>query len=381
MAESVRVEINPEVLRWARELGGFSVDDLARAVGTKPLRVQEWENGSRLPTMGQLRKIAWRLRRPAAFFLLAKVPEPDLPQPPDFRSAPDRHEPSIELRRELRAAVERRSNFLELVPDVAEWRPGIQLEDPVAAGTEVREFLGVTVEQQLDARDQYAALALWVGAIERSGALVFQSSKFDLGEARGASVHFPVLPVILLNAKDAPTARCFTVLHELGHLLMGSGALCEVYGQRLPRVERRCNQFAAQALMPADKFLEEFREPASDDQAVREAQRLGRRFKVSSMAAAIRLQELGKVDQNVVRIVTRLTNDRPERSIDDSPVIIPVSTLKLRDLGRSYVGAVLDAYHEDRITLTDASQFLDAKVPHIEKMEQRLIGPTGEGAT
>lgn len=379
MAQTVRVEINPEVLRWARELGGFSIEELARAAGTKPARVEEWEEGDLEPTLPQLRKVAWALRRPTAFFFLPEVPQPDLPRPPDYRSVPDQHQPSIELRRELRAAVERRAHFLDLVPDIPAWDFGINLENPVAAGSQARAALGVSVEEQLAARDQYAALALWVGAIERAGALVFQSSKFDLEEARGASIYFELLPVIIINAKDIPTARSFTLLHELGHLLMGSSALCEVYGRRLPAVERRCNQFAAQALMPADAFLAEYRDPETEDGQLAEVWRLARRFKVSGEATAIRLHELGRVSQRIVQVVRLAARDRrPERSPDDPPPVIPVPTLKLRDLGRSYVGAVLDAYHEDRITLTDASQLLDTKVRHFDGLEQRLLGSTGD---
>jgi Zn-dependent peptidase ImmA (M78 family)/transcriptional regulator with XRE-family HTH domain len=381
MAQSVRVAINPEVLRWARELGGFSVEELARAAGTKPARVQEWEEGDLEPTLPQLRKVASALRRSTAFFFLPDVPQPDLPRPPDFRSAPERHEPSIELRRELRAAVERRSHFLELVPGVPDWDLGIDLEDPVVAGLHARAALGISVEQQLAARDKYAALNLWIGAIERAGALVFQSSKFDLEEARGASIYFDRLPVIILNAKDIPTARSFTLLHELGHLLMGSSALCEVYGQRLPIVERRCNQFAAETLMPADAFLAEYRDPDTEEGQLAEVWRLARRFKVSGEATAIRLHELGKVSRQVVQVIRGAALDRrPERSPDDPPPIIPVPTMKIRDLGKSYVGAVLDAYHEDRITLTDASQYLETKVRHFDGLEQRLLGSAAEAS-
>ena len=104
-----------------------------------------------------------------------------------------------------------------------------------------------------------------------------------------ASVYFDVLPIILVNAKDAIVARSFTVLHELDHLLRGSSALCDVYGRRLPIVETRCNRFAAAVLMPAGNFLNHFRN-ADPAEAVGP---LARRYKVFEEAAAIRLYELG----------------------------------------------------------------------------------------
>lgn len=373
MASTPRAPVNPAVLRWAREDAGFDVDTLARRAQTKPARLLAWETGELQPTLRQLHNIAWALRRPPAFFFRQDLPPSDIPQPPDFRRAEEVATVSVELRRELRLAAQRRSRLLELVESIRPFSPDVAMDDPDSAASRARSVLGVSVEDQFSSRDAYQAMHLWVRAIERLHAVVFQTTAFGLDVARGASVYFDTLPVILVNAKDPIVARSFTLLHEFGHLCMGSGAVCDVYGRRLPAVETRCNRFAAAVLMPPDAFLDAL----GDDAAAQATGRLARKFKVSEEAAAIRLfelQRLSRAELDRVREETRLRVE--ERSEDESP-IVPYSTRRLRDLGRSYVGAVLDAYHDDRITLTDVSQYLDVKVSHIPKMEEALERSSG----
>lgn len=368
---TTRAKVNPDVLRWARELGGFTIEDIAKATNTKAERVEQWEAGQSQPTLNQLREIAWRLRRPPAFFFRREAPRPDLPQPPDYRRIEERHEASVELRRDLRSAIERRARYLELA-GADRWDPGIDLADnePETAAATARARLGITVADQTGARDAYQTMHMWIEAVERLGAIVFQSTAFALDEARGASVYFDQLPIVLVNAKDPIVARSFTLLHELGHLCMGSGALCEVYGRSLPNVETRCNRFAAAVLMPAQAFLAELSPDPADDVGP-----LARRYKVSEEAAAIRLYELGRIDRATldrIRAETRMRVAERERQDADKSPIVPYSTRKLRDLGRNYVGTVLDAYHDDRMSLTEVSQALDVKVPHIWKMQETL---------
>lgn len=372
MAPTPRVNVNPQVLTWARELGGFTLEEVARAAGTKPARAAEWEAGESKPTLGQLKSVAWLLRRPPAFFFRASPPAPDLPQPPDFRRPEEQQHVSPQLRRELRSAVERRGRYLELVGDVAPWMSTVDGKtQPETAAAQIRAALELTVAEQISAKDVYQAMHRWTAAVESLGAIVFQSTSFPLGEARGVSVFFEVLPVILVNAKDPVVARSFTLLHELGHLCLGSGAVCDVYGRRLPRVETWCNRFAASVLMPAQEFLEDLGvlDPAES------VGRLARRYKVSEEAAAIRLFELDRLDRATldrIRAETRSRVEEKEAEDEGAPTPVPYHTRKLRDLGRNYVGAVLDAYHSDKISLTEVSQYLDVKVPHVWKMQEVL---------
>jgi transcriptional regulator with XRE-family HTH domain len=72
------------VLRWARESIGLVPVAAARKIGVPDGRVAEWEAGTAMPTIAQLRKAADVYKRPLGVFFL---PEPlvDFDTMRDFR--------------------------------------------------------------------------------------------------------------------------------------------------------------------------------------------------------------------------------------------------------------------------------------------------------
>jgi Zn-dependent peptidase ImmA (M78 family) len=92
------------------------------------------------------------------------------------------------------------------------------------------------------------------------GVLVFQSTDIDLSEMRGYSLASQPLPVIVVNRKDSPAARQFTLLHELTHLMLHTSGLCDLEigsGRRGAEhsTEVFCNHTAGAALVPRALLL------------------------------------------------------------------------------------------------------------------------------
>src|SRR5262252_9416154 len=95
--------IRPEVLTWARETAGLSLEDAARAIGLKnahgesgPERLAKIE-GAGDPPRPLLLKMAKAYRRPLLVFYLSHPPKTgDRGQ--DFRTLPgrDRHNPELD---------------------------------------------------------------------------------------------------------------------------------------------------------------------------------------------------------------------------------------------------------------------------------------------
>ena len=76
-----RVPVHPELLRWARQRAGRSVDDLVQHFPQLPA----WERGDKQPTFKQLEAFAKATHAPFGFLFLAEPPEERLPIP-DFRT-------------------------------------------------------------------------------------------------------------------------------------------------------------------------------------------------------------------------------------------------------------------------------------------------------
>ena len=56
MAERFKANINPDVLVWARQTAGYSIEEAARKIGTSSAILEAWESGDKKPTLNQLRK-------------------------------------------------------------------------------------------------------------------------------------------------------------------------------------------------------------------------------------------------------------------------------------------------------------------------------------
>lgn len=345
---------------------------MAKRIGVKPERVMAWEAAEDQPSIAQLRSLAELFRRTPAFFFLSNPPAPDFPRPPDFRGeAATDLMPSI--RREMHKAMERRRALLELRGPPERTLRGltVDLSNVEVAADTARLALGVTLEDQRATPDAGQALRLWIHAVEESGVLVFQMSRIPIGECRGLSIYEPEYPVIVLNGADPAEGRSFTLLHELGHLLQSSGSVCTLWANE--HVERECNAFAGEVLMPAQAFLQSL----GTQDAMLAVPTLAGRFRVSQEAAAARLRMLRCLDKAQVDEVraqaARRAQEERERNREKAGGP-PHFRTHLRNLGERYVTTVLDAYGTDQISLVDTAHLLDAKISTIERMERELQG-------
>ncbi len=371
---AIRVPVNPDVLRWAREVSGLEVEGAAKKLQVKPKLIVEWEAGDLFPTFNQLCNASRVYGRTPAFFFTREVPESDLPAPPDYRSKSANTPLSYDLCRELRVCEERRSNLMELEGGAKPWGLGslpVQDISDAARAAEVarhaRNRLGVTIQDQYKTSGEHAMLRRWIHSLEDQGVLIFQSGKFSVEEARGVSLYHSELPIILLNGKDAPVGRIFTLFHEVAHLIRGGSGLCSL--NENAHVERTCNVFSAEFLMPIDYLREEAERHSNVDLA----QRLARKFKVSRLAMAIRLCQEDMIDQSEL---ARVKEEIRQRDLNESdrkggPLYYEI---KRRDLGRRFSKAVIDAFEREEVTLASASRMLDLKVENIFKLQNDLLG-------
>lgn len=373
MAATVRAPVNGGLLEWARVEHGLALEDAAHVLNVKPERLVSWETGDAKPTLNQVRNAAALYQRTPAFFLLRDTPsDGDHRRPTDFRSfTGDTPTLGNALAREVARARARRHNLMQVQDPEPHRLPTFPavLEEPSAAASQMREHLGITVATQAGFANAGQALNSWVQAVEAQGVLIFQMSRVSPEVCRGFSVYEDVLPVIVLNGADGFGARQFTLFHELSHLLSRTSAVCDVW--REGGVEARCNEFAADLLMPRLAVAELLSRggPQTPDALVAE-------FNVSKSAAAVRLRALGRISQTQLEAYLREARDtaiaqreaaRAKQKGGPSPHL-----LKVRNLGPSFVGTVLDAMHEERISVTEAAQILESKVQALDKLESEV---------
>jgi Zn-dependent peptidase ImmA (M78 family)/transcriptional regulator with XRE-family HTH domain len=397
MADRLIARVKPDLLRWAREAAGLSIDVAAKKIGTSSARLADWERGDRSPTVVQLRKAANVYRRPLAVFFLPEAPP--TPQPlHDFRRVAGEVSGSLspELVLEIRRARRRRSVALELlaesgpVPATSILTTALD-QDPEMVAARTREWLGVSLDEQARWQGFYAPLNACVSRLEALGILVFQTGDVPLPEMRGFSISESTLPVIVLNAKDAPRPRTFTLMHELTHLMLAGGGVCDPQRVSLrasatapldERTEVFCNRTAGAVLVPREVLLShpQVRNVHGrrdwSEQAIRE---MANHFGVSREVIVRRLLILERTTERFYeekRNVYRA--EWAKRQASETDVIVPIPRLVVRDNGRRYTRLVLEALEREQITPADVTDFLNVRLKHLEQLEDAVgARPTG----
>lgn len=346
MPKSVKALVTPTMLQWARELAGCSLEQAGKSAGRSAAAVAAWESpdSGQRPTMLQAQKLARAYRVPLALFYMER-PAPDMaynPIPEFRRIDPATGQPpphSRQLRWMIRQAQQRQAFAIELLQD--DGAPPIPWvgsaspdENPEIVGGRIREKLGVgDAEPRIWRKD--LVLEWWVERVENLGAFVSRYRPdgnkhwaVEPADARGLSLCHPLAPYIVLNSRDAPTGRTFTLMHELAHLHYGQCGLDDFRDEAsLPidrrTLEQRCNQVAAAILLPS---------------------------------ADIRMR----------------TESEYSEFRESSPGDITPAMRVLKDFGGRYTRLVFDAYADGKLSRLEAADALDVRISDIDDIRSRL---------
>jgi Zn-dependent peptidase ImmA (M78 family) len=302
---SVRVEVRPPLLKWARARSGIAEEDWDRRFP----KYEAWLAGDTMPTLKQLGDFAHKTHTPVGFLFLDTPPAEEVPIP-DFRTVGDRPVGDGEVVS---------ADLLDVVYTCQarqEWYRNHQLlngEDPVgvvgtlttttpvvAAAAAMGEVLGWDADTRAVCRTWSDALARLRENAEAAGVLVMISGivgsdthrKLQPEEFRGFALADDYAPLVFINGADGKAAQVFTLAHELAHLWLGETALSDLdpAAVRANAVERWCNQVAAELLVPLEEFEALF-DPGSDLRA--QLDPLAAHFRVSTQVILGRVREAG----------------------------------------------------------------------------------------
>ena len=393
MVKRVFASVKPEILEWARTSAGFTLEAAAAALKIEPDVLAAWEAvGDERPSVPQLRNIATLYKRPLAAFYLQEVPLRFQVLSDLRRGVPGEDRVfSPHLTLEIRAAQQRRELALELRAELDEpvepFPFRLDADPPEQAGESIRRFLGLEAEQLLGfGADPTGRLGFntWRMALERAGVLVFQSSRVPQSEASGFALAYDNMPVVVVNRKDVPQRRLFSMLHEFAHVALRESGVSDLKLNsaqvQTPDIEMRCNAIASAALMPRDALLAELDAAVGGlrlltDEAI---VRVARRFGVSRPALLIRLVSQRRSTWDLYFEKTAQYAAEYERERAARP---PARDMKrnmaqesLSDLGRPFIGLVLGNYYQRKITLSDVAGYLGIRVKHVNTLQQRFAG-------
>jgi Zn-dependent peptidase ImmA (M78 family) len=370
----------PTVLIWARKTAGMAVEVAAHKAIVKVEQLSSWENGTARPSIPQLRKLASIYHRPLATFYL--------PEPPirfqvmhDFRRLSTENLPpesSPKLAYEIRRAYDRREWTLELMEDIDESPPAFEAtattkDDVEQAASRLREAIGVSMAQQSSWRIDSEAFKQWRLLLEHAGILTLQATDLQLKEARGFSISLKPMPVVVVNIKDAPRGRIFTLLHETTHVMLNEGGICDLHDAD---AEAFCNRVAGAALFPREALLSTttLRQHGKGDPAWTdtELQEISRQFGGSREAALVRLLTLGLTTQTFYDRMRReflKQYAQQQKEKEKAAGFAPPHVVAISSAGPLLTSLVVESFNRDKITASEVSDYLQIRIKHLKELQ------------
>jgi Zn-dependent peptidase ImmA (M78 family) len=297
-----RVEVRPELLRWARERAGLSTDTLRRRFP----KLAAWEQREAQPTLKQLEDYAKATFTPIGFLFLDTPPVERVPIP-DFRTIGNarRAHPTPDLLDTIYLCQQRQEWYRDYARMMGE-APRNEIgsarvtDDVATAAAAMRQTLSFDLEERRRLPTWTEALRRFIEQADALGILVMVSGvvgsnnrrRLDPDEFRGFALADPLAPLIFINGADTKAAQMFTLAHELAHVWLGESAVSDAEAIRVPDngVERWCNQVAAELLVPLTVLRGEYNMHA---ELSAEADRLARSFKVSTLVILRRMHDVG----------------------------------------------------------------------------------------
>jgi Zn-dependent peptidase ImmA (M78 family) len=369
----------PTLLIWARETAGMSVEGAAQKTKLKPAQLSTWETGQGRPSIPQLRKLASLYKRPLAAFYLPEPPK-KFDAMHDFRRLSAGSTSLVEspkLAYEIRRAYDRREWAIELTQDIGEPIPTFTATATSTGGIEetanrLREAIRVSLDEQTKTRNDAEAFKWWRSLLEDAGILTLQATGVQLNEARGFSISLSPLPVVVVNIKDAPRGRIFTLLHEATHIMLNDGGICDLHDGD---IEAFCNQVAGATLFPREALrasgaVQRHRraDPVWTDL---ELQELSRQFGGSREAALVRLLTLrlttqayyDRMHEEFRKQYQAIQQRKKEAAGHPLPHVIAISSA-----GPLFTGLVLENFTRENITASDVSDYLQIRVKHLKEL-------------
>lgn len=255
---TVRVDVSPQVLLWARDVGLSHDEPLVSFP-----KFDAWVTGEAKPTLNELTQFAKRAGVPFGYMFLAEPPSWSLPIQ-DFREgySGNMGQPSSDLMAVLNQSLSRQDWYRDYaerndLPEVA--IVGIAEDwDSTKTAADIRAVLGFELNQRRgtwgDTRKQLLRAFEDQGGLTIATSMVGNNNKrlLDPVEFRGFALPDRRAPLVFVNTNQTLNGQIFTLVHELAHIWRGKAGI----GNEEPRteaqnvIEKWCNDVATKVLVP-----------------------------------------------------------------------------------------------------------------------------------
>jgi len=380
MKEKIQINVNHGVLVWARESLALTRNQVAEKTGISGRRLTQLEDGEKPPTIDELQELSKVYKRTIATLLLTKPPL-EKPLPFDRRTVDSQslnlfHEKTVMAVRKARALAQ---SYLELRKELGVEIPGLNFfasiqDDPKIQAANLRRLMNLDEIRAIDNKNQ--VLEAYIEKVESLGIAVFQLTMTQ-DKLRGFSIIDEAIPIIgIKRGGESPTGKIFTLFHELGHILLNEGGLCDLSENTTFVTEKWCNAFAAEVLIPTPELLQmeivlQQKQTGQKTWAKSDLIDLGVHFHVGPLAILRSLLENNLTTPVFYKEKHQAWN-KPQFGRSKNPEGRNIAKETIKEKGRTYISLAFSAFDQNRIDLKDLSDFLGVRLSYIPRTRQLM---------
>lgn len=391
-----RLNINPVVLKWCREQTGYSISEVVEKINISDTKatskkeavsavqkLEKWENGKDVPSYTVLQKLASFYKRPLLTFFM---PNPPVVQNKlvDFRTLDSlpHGKDSPEF-----AKLKRQIFYLqESLSDLQKNDNASRLDfiNSVSVNTNIFQFvqnirqrLSFSYDEQRAYKKDEELFSVLREKIEDLGVYVVIRGSFEkipIDEFRGIAITDEYAPLILINGRDVPSARTFSMMHELAHLFLGDSSVYNKFPNNRDPKEVFCNKFAAEFMMPTEEVnrifpnrIEETSASVIMDTLSLEA----KKHNVSMMTLLYRLSDVGKISSAMVQQIENTIKRRVKEKRETQEGGPDRNKIDKLYLGDKVISTVLNARDAGTISDSSASALLNVKEYRFDRIRPK----------
>lgn len=384
MATMERIQaINPDRILLCCKDYGISPEALAIEIGIAAESMKQLLVGQGSLTLGQLQKLGAFFQRGILFFLeTAKLDEMKI-HSSQFRTlANQKPLLSSDVKMLIERVEKQREVYLSLREELESGEKR-EFITPNLTAHQIRESAGI-VRQWLKLGNQNN-FDTYRKSVEARGILVFRSNgykgKWNIEKENpilGFSIYYEDTPVIFLKKQSSDAPLSFTLMHELGHLLLHKSSSIdeEIDLESHQGTEAEANAFAGFVLVP-DDFLRKISDasrPRAVDQFDDWLLKYRQEWGVSTEVILRRLLDAKRLTAQQYNAYRNWRNKNfipyPESGNRQYRNREPMHIF-----GDKFVHTVFDALNERHITLVKASSYLDnLKIKDLHSLERFYAG-------
>jgi len=393
---SPNVIIAPDVFQWLCGSSGFTASEISKRIDVSERIVRSWCEGEQKPVipLTKVEQLSEMFKRPLATFLLAQpLEEPRLPK--DFRRYRDA-KPGYS--KELLLVIRKARRIQEIQHELRDnLHLSLQItlkirtlkDDPEKVAQQERERSGILISGDTSGMSAVRAFDIWREWLESQNISVLKM-KLPVDDTRGFSLADGEPYVIVVNSADADRARLFTLFHEYAHLLLNLPVVCNQGDDDLEEyasVERWCNHFAGAFLAPREEVEKNpiVRQALKSGNYFRAAGSIRQHFLISKEAGLMRLLTLKHIsssqfiqgrdqlrEEYALREAKKKEDGQSNEEEEGGFGGISLDRKCVAEKGKRYVSLVMENIQKGHISNSDALDYLDVKLRHLEKFQESI---------